>query len=175
MHIIVNTVWLRPADKLLKTSLSLEKEIRKSGNRLVLSLKCAALVLKPVRDHCCVKSEISCLKLPYVFIEIIITNIAFDRINFLVLCSVEPYQLNVAFFLCDPTLQVPARNKAGMETGAGNWKEGSCCVVETAVPTAISSEHASLAHSPDACVSCLIILNVLEGTILVRLVMLYYP
>lgn len=44
--------------------------------------------------------------------------------------------------LANPSLQVPARNKAGMETGAGNWKEGSRCAAETAVPTAISSEHA---------------------------------
>lgn len=43
------------------------------------------------------------------------------------------------------------------------------------MPTAISSEHASLAHSTDECLPFLIILKVLEGKILVQHVMQYYP
>lgn len=140
VHIIVNTALCKPADKLLKTSRRLDKRLKyTSVNRLVLNLKFKALVLKPMEPTAAlvVKSREEncqpCLKSPYAFIEIIITNIAFDSINFPVWCSVEPYQLNVAFFFSNPTLQVPLRNKAGMETGAGNWKERSRCVVETAV------------------------------------------
>lgn len=42
------------------------------------------------------------------------------------------------------------------------------------MPTAISSEHASLVHSPDACVPFILILMVLEGKTLVRHVIQYY-
>lgn len=81
---------------------------------------------------------------PMLFIQIIITNIAFDRINFLVLGSVVQYRLNVAFFPPVSPLHMSLHEiKRGMESGAGNWKEGSCCVVETNVPAAISSAHAT--------------------------------
>ncbi len=43
------------------------------------------------------------------------------------------------------------------------------------MPTAISSEHASLVHLPDVRVPFRIVLTVLEGKILVRHVMQYIP
>ena len=95
-----------------------------------------------------------CLKSPHVSFTIMITNIAFDRIHFLVLSLRSAISHKCCIFsTAAATLPVPTRNENGMESGAGNWKEGSCCVVGSSVPTAISCEHASLVHSPDAHIS----------------------
>lgn len=73
--------------------------------------------------------------------------------------------LNVAFFLSRfPLHRSPHEIKQEWKLEQEIEKRGP--VVETAVPTAISSEHASLIHSPDARVPCRIILAVLEGKIL---------
>lgn len=66
------------------------------------------------------------------------------------------YGLNVAYF---PTLSppaapspfsvphnIPAWNKTGVESGAGNWKEESCCVAETTLPAAAFSVHGAPAR-----------------------------
>lgn len=83
-------------------------------------------------------------------IQVIIMNIDSDRINFNFSRSVAPHWAKC----CIPSSGFPLygspHKTAGMESGAGNWKWGSCCDAATKVPAAISSERAGLVHA-DRC------------------------
>lgn len=65
------------------------------------------------------------------------------------LCGASSGQM-LHSFLRIPALLLPTQNTAGMESGAGNWKWGSCCDAATKVPAAISSERVGLVHA-DRC------------------------
>lgn len=115
----------------------------------------------------------------HAFIENIITNIAFVRISFLVLCSAVSYRLNVAFFLCQSHFTVPcvkwSRNgncsrklKREVLLWCGHcW---ACCYFLWTCQSCAFTRCVCVC----VCVSCRIILTVLEGKILVRHVLQLY-
>lgn len=100
------------------------------------------------------------LKSHYAFIEIIITNIASDRINFLGSGFTVQNGLNVAYFptptptaTSAPTPQPPQCLATSLRDIKQAWKveqeiekRGSCCVAESTLPAAASSAHGASAQ-----------------------------
>lgn len=78
-------------------------------------------------------------------------NIDSDRINFPFSPSGVPHQPKCRIPSSGfPLYGSPHKTQPGWKSGAGNWKEGSCCDAETKAPAAISSQCAVLGQA-DRC------------------------